>query len=59
VLELLNLAPDMLHIIAALGDPLCSRSITERKLRCLVHRPAEEQRLQIGRILAQSRTRHI
>jgi hypothetical protein len=59
VLELLNLAPDVWHIIAALGDPLCSRSITERKLRCLVHRPAAEQRRQIGRILAKWRTRQI
>jgi hypothetical protein len=55
VLQLLNLAPDVWHIIAALGDPLCSRSITEHRLRCLVHCPAEEQRRQIGRILAKWR----
>jgi hypothetical protein len=52
VLHLLNLAPDMLHTIAALGDPLCSRSITEHRLRRLVYRSVDEQRQEIGKILA-------
>jgi ParB-like chromosome segregation protein Spo0J len=56
VLQLLNLVPDVLNAIAALGDPLCARSITERTLRCLVHHPAEEQRRQVRRIFIQWRT---
>jgi hypothetical protein len=56
VLHLLNLAPDVLHAIAALGDPLTSRTVTERVLRSLVHRPADEQRQEIGSILARATT---
>jgi hypothetical protein len=52
VLHLLNLAPDVLHAIAALGDPLTSRTVTERVLRSLVHRSADEQRQEISSILA-------
>jgi hypothetical protein len=53
VLHLLKLAPDVLHTIAALGDPLCSQTVTERVLRSLVHRSADEQRREISRIFAQ------
>jgi hypothetical protein len=52
VLHLLNLAPDVLNTIAALGDPLPWHIITERMLRSIVHRSADEQRHTIGRILA-------
>jgi hypothetical protein len=54
VLQLLNLAPDILNAIAALGDPLPSRIITERMLRSIVHRPEDEQRQKIGSILAKN-----
>ena len=45
VLRLLRLNPDVLRSLAALGDPLPSPIITERQLRPLVDRPANEQRL--------------
>jgi hypothetical protein len=51
VLHLLNLTSDVLYTIAALGDPLPSRIITERSLRSVIHRSADEQRQTIGRIL--------
>ena len=51
MLHLLNLAPDVLHTIAALGDPLCSRTVTERALRSLIYLSADEQRREIGRLL--------
>jgi hypothetical protein len=54
VLHLLNLVPDVLHTIVALGDPLSSRTVTERALRLLVRRSANEQRQEIGSILARS-----
>ena len=47
VLQLLNLAPDVLHTITALGDPLPSQVITERMLRFIVDRSAGEQRQEI------------
>ena len=56
VLHLLNLTSDVLHTIAALGDPLPSRIITERTLRSIVHRSADEQRKEINRILIKGRT---
>jgi hypothetical protein len=55
VLRLLNLAPDVLKAIAALGDPLPSRVLTERTLRSMVHRSAEEQQKKINRILVKGR----
>jgi hypothetical protein len=55
VLHLLKLAPDVLNAIAALGDPLLSRIITERTLRSIIHRSADEQLQEIGRVLAKSR----
>jgi hypothetical protein len=51
VLHLLKLEPDVLNAIAAFGDPLHSRSITQRMLRSIVHHSAEEQRQDLGRIL--------
>jgi hypothetical protein len=56
VLRLLTLAPDVLDIVAALGDPLSFRTITERVLRSLVHRPADEQRQEINGLLAKVTT---
>ena len=53
VLQLLNLAPDVLHTIIALGGPLRSQVITERKLRFIVDRSAGEQRQEIWRILTE------
>jgi hypothetical protein len=54
VLQILKLAPDVLISIVRLGNPLPSRIITERMLRSMVHRSADEQRQTIGRILANS-----
>jgi hypothetical protein len=53
VLQLLNLAPDVLHTITAHGDPLPSQVITERMLRFIVDRSADEQRQEICRILTE------
>jgi hypothetical protein len=55
VLQLLNLAPDVLITIAGIGDPLPSRIITERMLRTMVHHSADEQRQEINRILVKGR----
>ncbi|MGQ9628669.1 MAG: hypothetical protein ACUVV0_17415 [Anaerolineae bacterium] len=44
MLRLLNLAPEVLKAIAALGDPLPSPIVTERRLRPIVNLPAEEQK---------------
>ena len=44
MLRLLNLAPEVLKVIAALGDPLPSPIVTERRLRPIVNLPAEEQK---------------
>src|SRR5262245_41466031 len=55
VLHLLNLAPEVLHTITALGDPLPSRVVTERTLRSMVHRSADEQQKEIHNILAKGR----
>jgi hypothetical protein len=54
MLQLLKLPPDALNALAALGDPLPSRIISERTLRSIVHRPEDEQRQAIGRILVES-----
>jgi hypothetical protein len=51
VLHLLKLEPDVLNAVAAIGDPLPLRSITERLLRSIVHHSAEEQRQDLRRIL--------
>jgi hypothetical protein len=56
VLQLLNLAPDVMNTIAALGDPLSFRTVTERVLRSLVHRSADEQRQEINSLLAKVTT---
>ncbi len=48
VLRLLNLAPEVLKAIAALGDPLPSPIVTERRLRPIVNLPADEQRRRVG-----------
>jgi hypothetical protein len=57
VLNLMNLAPDVLDTIAALSDPLCSRTITERVLRSLVRRSEDEQCRAISKLLARSSQR--
>jgi len=43
VLRLLKLCPEVLDLVASLGDPLPSPVITERSLRPLVDLPPEEQ----------------
>jgi transcriptional regulator with XRE-family HTH domain len=52
VLRIFNLAPEVLKAIAALGDPLPSPIVTERRLRPIVNLPAEEQRRRVETILA-------
>ena len=46
-MNLLRLAPDVLEKIAALGDPLTSPIVTERKPRPVVLLPKAEQRRRI------------
>jgi|Tabmets5t2r1_1033131.scaffolds.fasta_scaffold06533_4 transcriptional regulator with XRE-family HTH domain len=53
VLRFLNLAPDVLHTITALGDPLPSQVLTERMLRSILERSPEEQRQEIWRTLTE------
>ena len=43
VLGLLDLAPEVIEVVAALGDPLQAPSVTERSLRPLLSLPADEQ----------------
>lgn len=43
VLRLLDLAPEALEAVAALGDPLTTRIVTARSLRLLIRLPAAEQ----------------
>ena len=54
MLSLLRLCPDAQDALDALGDPLYSRKITERKLRAFVSLPAIEQKLFIQSILISS-----
>ena len=51
VLRLLSLTPEVLKVIAILGDPLPSAIVTERRLRPIVNLPSEEQRLRVETIL--------
>lgn len=44
VVGLLDLAPEVVHAIAALGDPLPRPLVTERTLRPLLTLPAGEQK---------------
>jgi len=43
VLGLLRLCPDAQETLDALGDPLYSRKVTERKLRQIANLPEEQQ----------------
>ena len=54
VLRLLRLTPEVLNDLVALGDPLASPIVTERRLRTIVSLPAEEQRRKIDAILPDS-----
>jgi hypothetical protein len=51
VLRLLRLTPEVLKAIAALGNPLPSPIVTERRLQPVVNLPQEEQRRRVGTIL--------
>jgi hypothetical protein len=51
MLHLLSLPPDTLNAIAALGDPLPSPILTERRLRSVMNLSAEEQEQTIRKIL--------
>lgn len=51
VLALLRLCPDAREALDALGDPLYSRKVTERKLRPLVNLPEEKQEIRLREIL--------
>ena len=44
ILRLLRLDPEVLEMIAGLGDPLNSPTVTERKLRPIVNLPREVQK---------------
>jgi hypothetical protein len=43
ILRLLRLDPEVVKMVAGLGDPLTSRTVTERVLRPIVSLPPEEQ----------------
>ncbi len=51
MLRLLSLAPEVLEAIAALGDPMKSRIVTERQLREIVALPVEEQKKRVKEII--------
>jgi hypothetical protein len=51
VLGLLDLAPDVVDALAALGDPLPRPIVTEHGLRSILRRPAEEQRHALRRMV--------
>jgi hypothetical protein len=50
VLGLLELAPQVIGVLAALGDPLPGPIVTERSLRSLVKLPVKEQTRAVQRI---------
>jgi biotin operon repressor len=52
VLNLLRLAPEVIEQVAGLGDPLTTRSVTERKLRRLVNLPEEKQKSRLRKMLS-------
>ena len=52
VLRLLRLDPEVLDAIIALGDPLLSPIVTERRLRPIVGLPPKDQRRKISAFLA-------
>ncbi|MFH1148782.1 MAG: hypothetical protein V1736_13915 [Pseudomonadota bacterium] len=51
VMGLLRLCPNALEALDALGDPLYSRKVTERKLRPIVKLQEEKQGLRLKEIL--------
>jgi hypothetical protein len=51
VLRLLRLDQEVIDAVAALGDPLSSRIVTERRLRPIVDRQPKEQKMQIDALL--------
>lgn len=51
VLELLDMAPEVVEAITNLGHPLPSPIISERALRPLVHLPVEEQKQWLQKLL--------
>jgi len=51
VLGLLRLCPDTREALKALGDPLYSRKVTERKLRPIVNLPGKKQEIQLREML--------
>ena len=44
ILSILKLCPEVLEVVAELGDPLPSPLVTEHRLRTLVNSPIDEQR---------------
>jgi len=54
VLRILRLTPEVLNALVALGDPLPTPIVTERRLRPIVNLPAEEQRRKVNVILSGS-----
>lgn len=59
VLRLLRLTPEVLKVLVALGDPLPSPIVTERRLRPIVSLPAEQQRRKVNVILSGSRSQKL
>jgi hypothetical protein len=56
VLRLLNLVPEVLDLIEALGDPILSPMVTERRLRAIVSLPPGEHRHEIEAMFTVTRS---
>lgn len=56
VLRLLSLSPEVQQELMALGDPLSSPYITERKLRPAVNLSPEEQRRWVDTVLKSAKS---
>ena len=56
LLRLLRLTAEVLNDLVAIGDPLASPIVTERKLRPILNLPAEEQRRRINAIISVGRS---
>jgi hypothetical protein len=54
VLGLLELTPEVVEALAALGDPLPKPVVTERSLRSLLVLPAEEQKQVLQAVAAKA-----
>jgi hypothetical protein len=52
ILNLLQLSPEVINIVASFGDPLQLPTITERRLRPLISLSVEQQKAQVKAIIS-------